>query len=465
MAINAVTIPPGLGPQDFAALYGRGPVEGSPLPMNYNMGQPANVPMAPVDQNFNIPNMGQQSIGQQMMANPQFQHVGDVLNEYINSKTDQQQNGGLTEAILAQRFQPSMNDVATAGLREAQSYAQRPGGMAVSPYDMVNQRMQNELSPYTTMMDLNKGQSGINLQNAQAGYYNDALQRSIAEKQFEYQNNPQMQQANTMNQYLRSMSGMGNGQPQGQPQGQVQGQQDNSQRQASGPRFNPMGAMLAKQFGLENMQIGASGQPEMIPGTMTPGQKDIDTNFAQSYQTYANAGGALRTQNAINTVQQTIDALRSNKLKTGGVTGAFSLEGGEPSWLGKAFNPDVLVARNNISTAILPQAKSLFGARVTNFDAQSLINSQGLDPMASNTTNIAKLENLINALRSGQSDLQSSGQYFQQHGTLAGYQPLAQPPNPSTNNAPSGITDGATATNQQTGEKIIYKNGQWGPLQ
>lgn len=112
------------------------------------------------------------------------------------------------------------------------------------------------------------------------------------------------------------------------------------------------------------------------------------------------------------------------------------MEGGEPTGLGKVFNRDVLIARNNISSAILPQAKALFGARVTNFDAQSLINSQGLDPMADTQTNINKLQNLVNSLKSGQQDLQTSGQYFQQHGTLAGYQPNANPvqPNQPANN-------------------------------
>jgi hypothetical protein len=31
--------------------------------------------------------------------------------------------------------------------------------------------------------------------------------------------------------------------------------------------------------------------------------------------------------------------------------------------------------------------------------------------------------------------------------------------------APGGIREGQTATNRQTGQRIIFRNGAWGPLQ
>ncbi|GCJ58910.1 DNA injection protein [Escherichia coli] len=43
-------------------------------------------------------------------------------------------------------------------------------------------------------------------------------------------------------------------------------------------------------------------------------------------------------------------------------------------------------------------------------------------------------------------------------------QPTPQGGNGQTKAAPSGISEGATATNHKTGQKLIYRNGQWQPM-
>lgn len=290
-----------------------------------------------------------------------------------------------------------------------------------------------------------KNQAEIGLEGAQATAMNEQVQRANAEKSFDYANNPQMKQANMMAQYLQNASGMApsptpqqNGfggmstpatptMPQG---GQIQPSAPQQQAPANGqPTFNPMGAMLAKQFGLENMQIGQNGQPQPIPGIPTAGQKEIDKNFADALQTYQNAGGAKRTADTIKTIEDVINQLKTGKVTTGDLRGRNALDNqGEPTEIGRNLDPSVLIARSLISSAILPQAKPLFGARVTNFDAQSLINSKGLDPMADKDTNIAKLQNLLAEIQSGQNDLINGGSYFNQKGSLAGYQPPMQQP-------------------------------------
>lgn len=462
-----------------------------------------------------MPQYPPQGYGQQMpQATPQqqgnlqpqdLQHVNDVMNQYIQSKQSQQ-GGGLLQQILSNRMQPADQDIMTAGVREAQSYASPQGFKPYTPEGQMADRITQQLSPYSDALKLAQGgetlagtqmenqikaqtglpmaqadlaqkqlalmiaqktglplaeaqlqaanisnqyapaknQAEIGLQGAQAGYYNSALQRDLAEKAFEYQNNPQMQQANLMSQYLRKASGMGQ-QPSPTPQnngfggmstpananapqgGQVPPSAPAQQQETGQPTFNPMGAMLAKQFGMENMQIGANGQPEMIPGVITPGQKEMDTAFATALQTYQNAGGAKRTADTIKTVQDVINQLKTGKITTGGFLDRNALNNqGEPTEMGRNLDPSVLVARNLISSAILPQAKPLFGARVTNFDAQSLVNSKGLDPMADTETNITKLTNLINEIKAGQTDLQNGGQYFNKKGTLSGFQPVTQ---------------------------------------
>lgn len=342
---------------------------------------------------------------QQNSANPM---LNEILAQYSADKQPQNNGGGIIQQILSNRMQPSMQDVAQSINNTASSFGAPDQFKAQSPDQIMSDRVSSQLAPYAKASELA-------LQGAQTNSLNDQVNRQLAVLKYQYANNPEMAMARAMANYVGGF----NGQPSA-----ANGKQANGQ-----PNFNPMGAMLAKQFGLENMQIGNGGQPELIPGVVSPGQKEQDTNFAQSYQTYANAGGAKRAQNALDVVQKTIDDLKANKLTTGGLLDRMSMTpAGEPSYTGQLLNPSVLVARNQIANSILPQAKALFGARVTNFDAQSLINSQGLDPLADTQTNIDKLERLKSALLSGRNDLETSGKYFITHGTLSGYQPQIQQP-------------------------------------
>ena len=159
-----------------------------------------------------------------------------------------------------------------------------------------------------------------------------------------------------------------------------------------------------------------------IPGSISKGQSEVDAPFAASYEQYNNAGGAQRTQDSIATVDNVIQQLKNKQITTGGLIDRLSMSHGEPTELGQVADGGMLAARNMVASAVLPLAKPLFGSRVTNFDAQSLVNSKGLDPLQTTDQNIAKLEQLKSEMISGQKDIENSGSYFQQHGTLAGYQ-------------------------------------------
>lgn len=80
-------------------------------------------------------------------------HVNDVMNQYIQSK-QKQQNGGLLQQILSNRMQPQDQDIMTAGLREAQSYASPGGFKAYSPEGQMADRITNQLSPYSDALKL-----------------------------------------------------------------------------------------------------------------------------------------------------------------------------------------------------------------------------------------------------------------------------------------------------------------------
>lgn len=116
---------------------------------------PMNVPVAPVDQNFSVPTMGQQMPMQGMQQqSDQFQHFSDVIRQYDQNRADQKSTGGLTEAILSQRFAPQMQDVGRSISQTTQAYGAPDLFKAATPYDTANERAMNELAPYTTMAEL-----------------------------------------------------------------------------------------------------------------------------------------------------------------------------------------------------------------------------------------------------------------------------------------------------------------------
>lgn len=123
----------------------------------FNMG---NVQVAPVDQNFMIPNP---EIGPApTQTPPQLQHLTDVIGQYIQSKQEQQNSGGITQQILANRFQPTMPDIQRSIFESNQT------GQYAPPEQVMAQRYQAELSPYTSMLS-NQMKAGTQYMNMSGG--------------------------------------------------------------------------------------------------------------------------------------------------------------------------------------------------------------------------------------------------------------------------------------------------------
>lgn len=96
-----------------------------------------------------------------------LQHVNDVMNQYIQSKQSQQ-NGGLLQQILSNRMQPQDQDIMSAGVREAQSYASPGGFKPYTPEGQMADRITQQLSPYSDALKLaQQGEtlSGDQMQN------------------------------------------------------------------------------------------------------------------------------------------------------------------------------------------------------------------------------------------------------------------------------------------------------------
>lgn len=137
-----------------------------------------------INSQFVAQNMGlapqMQPYQQPTQVPPQLQHANDVLNQYIQSKQAQRGANGLTESILANRFQPESQDVARSITQTAQSYGAPELFKPVTPSGAMAERYTNELAPYTSMLEA-QGKLGTNMMNQAGGATGILINRLMAE--------------------------------------------------------------------------------------------------------------------------------------------------------------------------------------------------------------------------------------------------------------------------------------------
>ena len=186
-------------------------------------------------------------------------------------------------------------------------------------------------------------------------------------------------------------------------------------------------------------QAYQNGKLVNVQGAMTPGQQDRDKDFADIYTAFKNTGGQQNAASQIQTIQSVIDGLTNGSIKTGRTSDRFAFDSeGDPSIVGRSIDPQLLVANSDVMRAVLPSAKAIFGPRVTQKEVALNVQSNGLNPYKDPQENIKTLTTLKNNLAAAQTAIAHAGQYFDQNGTLAGY----QGPVP-------GIDAGATPLNPQ----------------
>ncbi|HDJ8358050.1 DNA transfer protein [Escherichia coli] len=210
--------------------------------------------------------------------------------------------------------------------------------------------------------------------------------------------------------------------------------------------------MHSDEMGLKLMELGQKGKPsaDLIKGL----NSDI-TNFGKNYNSVRAAANSLQALSKVNTGAAQLGII-FNYMKS--LDPQSVVREGE----------QVQVMR---SDGIWGQIKGY----VDQLNAGNGLSQEARD----NIVNAAK----INANAMGQQFNQQVDEYLDTYGDTIPQglkkslgrrkaklfddvpaQPTPQGGNGQTKAAPSGILEGATATNPKTGQKLIYRNGQWQPM-
>lgn len=453
-----VNIPSSISPLDFASLYApQQPQQGMPLPMSYGMGQPQNVPMAPVDQNFQVPYQ------QPQQPPPELQHVTDVLTQYIQSKQDQQNNNGLTEQLLAQRFQPQMQDIGRSITQTAQAYGAPDLFKPLDPYQAASQRANSELAPYTTSLDLASKQVG--LQNAQ-------IQNQFL---------PQKEQANIDLMKAQALMASGGGLFSGNGQSSANMPHGDEFLQtmspamaatvkgiAEGRQQAPSGFIMKTPFGQQLMAAVSQYDPTFDA-----------VNYGARFATRKDftAGPSANNITALNTAMAHLKSLSDSFGNLHNTD--YPMLNQATNYLGNQFG-NQNIQSNTAAVGVDAEAVSHELAKVFRSTGMSegeidawkeKINANASPPQMK-----AVIQSAIDLMNGRMQAL--SERYNQGMGTTKQGMELLSPQaqnaynqlsgNPQSANPSSGLSssvqEGATATNPQTGQKIVFKNGQWGAL-
>lgn len=237
-------------------------------------------------------------------------------------------------------------------------------------------------------------------------------------------------------------------------------------------RFSPTGERIA----------GLPKEPEKAKKLdLTPGQKKLDETFSKDYASYVAAGGYAdidKQLNQLRGVKRQLDLSAGlSKPKKG--EEVYNLTGPGLGLLPESVltrtNPEAVAARNAVEEVVQRNLRLVLGAQFTEKEGERLI-SRAYNPSLDEKENAKRVKRLIGQIESAAKAKQRASDYFEKNGTLKGFKgklwtasdfgmeaapEQAQPQmQPQTQQA-SQVPEGQTATNPQTGQRIIYRGGQW----
>lgn len=211
----------------------------------------------------------------------------------------------------------------------------------------------------------------------------------------------------------------------------------------------------------------------------THGQKAVDSVFAKDFASWTAGGGFADVKKQLNQLRSVHTDLSSKDRKD-------DLTGFVPGILPDSIAPYVgyesaVATREAVEEVVQRSLRAILGAQFTEKEGERLI-ARAYNPRLSQAENAKRVGRLLTQLEDAADAKNEAIKYFEQNGTLSGWQgslltstdsidldsditPIEVPQGGGGQQGATQYREGETATNPQTGEKIIFKNGQWMPMQ
>lgn len=149
---------------------------------------------------------------------------------------------------------------------------------------------------------------------------------------------------------------------------------------------------------------------------ITEGQKSVDKDYAKDYNEWT-AGGAKTARNEIDKLQGVVNDMKAGKISTGRENRLI------PDFL--ASN-DRIKARHDVESSVMASLRATLGAQFTENEGKRII-ANTWDENDTEENNIARLERLVDNLKSKADDNDKKAKFYESKGSLAGYQTGSAP--------------------------------------
>tara|TARA_R110002020_G_scaffold282208_1_gene497943 strand:+ start:4717 stop:5961 length:1245 start_codon:yes stop_codon:yes gene_type:complete len=219
--------------------------------------------------------------------------------------------------------------------------------------------------------------------------------------------------------------------------------------------------VAAEQFGRQAGFERPTEQQKADIKVTAAEQKEVRTANAKRKQGFIDSG--IEAADSVANIKRSIELLKS--VKTGGfdkaafnIRQAFGVEGADEGELSA-----------NLGRSVLAQLKPIFGAAFTAAEGERLEKIEagfGRSPATNKRLLESALKLADRAARRGLAAAKDQGDTFTANEIKEAMAFTFKEPEPAPNQAaeveqPAQYQEGQTATNQQTGQKLIYRNGQW----
>lgn len=149
--------------------------------------------------------------------------------------------------------------------------------------------------------------------------------------------------------------------------------------------------------------------------TLTPAEKSVDSSFSSEYVDWKVKGGSGDADKQILQLQEVIQTLGSGQDVTGPVTGNV------PDWMQNVINPEAINTRDLVEEVVQRNLRLILGAQFTENEGKRLI-ARAYNPKLDEKSNIPRVQRLLDQMVMAKQSKDSASDYYEQNGTLKGWQ-------------------------------------------
>lgn len=155
-------------------------------------------------------------------------------------------------------------------------------------------------------------------------------------------------------------------------------------------------------------------QPKVTAKTLTPGELQVDKEFAKDYNDFIAQGGYSDVDKNINQLKEVREKLKETNSATGPIIGTI------PKALRNIITPEGASMQDAVEEVVQRNLRLVLGAQFTEKEGQRLI-ERAYNPSLSEEENLKRVNRLIDQIDKAAKAKKEASRYFEANGTLRGF--------------------------------------------